>query len=172
MEIVRSTDVTKVAELAEWCRFYHLRNPWPADFSKRFAIGFYQIHDGFEWTGSPANVAESFCGAAVHFLITMEALQLSWAEYLPVDVKQILYENSRNTEGLLCMLSRAQRHILYASQAFGVKGTVKTSRTTRYNPIRLAVDLSWCITRLFAWVPVDHRSEGIQAATHLMTVRI
>lgn len=172
--IIRSTNLTAVSPLAEWCREYHFNNPWPADFSKRFAIGFYQLYSGIEWRNSNLNQAESFCGGALHFLMVCEALKLNWCVHLIEDLVNLTYvcKADRDYKELLVRLSRAQRMILYASQAQGVKGTVKTGRTSRYNPEKLCEDLCWVIMELFSWVPYELRAEGIEAASTEMTVRI
>lgn len=170
--MIRSTRTTVTAELAEWCRDYHFNNPWPADFSKRFAIGLYQIWGGLEWKDN-ANKAESFCAGALHFLMVCEALELNWCKHLPSKVVGFIpYAPGKDYKEFILRISRAQQHILYASQMKGLQGTVKTGRSTRYSPVRLTEDLCWIITTLFSWVSHEYREQGIEDATQIMTVRI
>lgn len=171
--MIRSTRTTVTAELAEWCRNYHFNNPWPADFSKRFAIGLYQIWGGLEWMDC-SNTSEALCGGALHFLMVQEALELNWCEHLPRDFHNLISIGSyhRDYRGMIVRVSRAQQHILYASQSKGLKGTVKTGRSSRYNPKILNDDLCWIIKSLFSWVSTEMRPQGIEDASHNMTVRI
>jgi hypothetical protein len=119
--IIRSISTTNTADLAGWCREYHFNNPWPADFSKRFSIGLYQIWGGICWLDSKLvvdkiNPAESFCAGALHFLMVCEALELDWCLYLPNNLNEIdrgtaRYGNERDYKELVIRISRAQQMI-------------------------------------------------------------
>lgn len=170
--ITRPLSSTETAVVADWCREYQKKNPWPADFSKRFAIGLYQIYQGLVWDRSqPPNIAESMMAGAIHFLMVMEELDLFWFDLLPKDLKLI---ETRDIEcrDMLIRISRAQQHILYATQMKGKQGTVKTGRSTRYDADLLCRDLSWLVRALVAKVPSHLREQGIEDATRIMTKRL
>jgi hypothetical protein len=162
---IRSIETTDLVELALWCRDYHRYNKYPCSFDKRFAIGFYQIYQGIVWDG--LNRYESFAAGAIHFLITLEALDLS-----TVDIpRNLLSEDSAyiNWQTLMLHLSRAQQHVLYRYQLEIKKGT---SRSTRFNPELLAKDLSFAIDALICAIPCDSRAQAIFDATEIMTRRL
>lgn len=169
--ITRPLSSTETAVVADWCREYQKKNPWPADFSKRFAIGVYQIYQGLVWDQQPPNIAESMMAGALHFIMVMEELELFWFDLLPTDLKLI---NTRDLEyrDMLIKLSRAQQHILYAAQMKGKQGTVKTGRSTRYDAGLLCRDLSWLVRALVGKVPSHLREQGIEDATIIMTKKV
>lgn len=170
--ITRPLKSTETAVIADWCREYQKKNPWPADFSKRFAIGLYQIYQGLVWDKSqPPNVAESMMAGALHFIMVMEELELYWFALIPVDLL-LIETHDIECRDMLIRISRAQQHILYAAQMKGKKGTVKTGRSTRYDEALLCKDLSWLTRALIAKVPTYMREQGIEDATNIMTKRI
>lgn len=162
---IRSIETTDLVDLALWCRDYHRYNKYPCSFDKRFAIGFYQIYQGIVWGG--LNRYESFAAAAIHFLITLEALNLSTVNI----ARDLCSEDSAyiNWEMLILHLSRAQQHILYRYQLEIHKGT---SRSTRFNADVLAKDLSFAIDALICGIPCDSRAQAIFDATEIMTRRL
>lgn len=161
---IRATETTRSVDLALWCREYHQHNSYPCAFDRRFAIGLYQIYQGMLWDGLNRN--ESFAAAAIHFIITLEAADISprLPEYL-VD----LVTKHIDWKTVMLHVSRAQQHVLYGTQLRIKKGT---ARSTRYCPEQLRDDLSALIEILFAAIPSDQRAQAIWDATSIMTKRL
>jgi hypothetical protein len=167
---VRSTDTTNLPDLIEWCRDYNRYNIYPCSFDKRFAIGFYQIWGGMDW-GDGDNGNESMASATLHFLMVLELANLKAEKDLPISLLDPPFRRPDWKE-LLRRLSRAQQHILYASQLIGTAGTVQTSRSRRYKPAVLELDLTTAIHILLFGIRPEKRSQAIHDATTNMTQKL
>lgn len=155
---------TNIYDLQYWCRDYNRRNKFPADNLKRFAIGFYQIHQGMSWQDNGPNKYESFAAAILHFIMVAEKLELQldginsdtmkYAMYVPI--RHIAYE-------LLQNLSAAQQMLFYSNP------TNKTKRSSRYDKNKLDSFLVYSITHLIKAIPVHMRTECFYLASKIMT---
>jgi hypothetical protein len=155
---------TNLIELQEWCRDYNRRNKFPCDVKTRFAIGFYQIHQGMSWKDNGENKYESYAAAVLHFMMVGEALELKLESNLPTN---ILNECKWTIESIGCtllrLLSASQQQIIY-----GAKSN-KTKRASRYNPNKLSNSLGIVCAYLVGLMPKEFREECFYLASKMMT---
>ncbi len=138
--------------LLTWCFCYQRNAKVYNPREVRFAIGFYQISQGMSWRiGSPVRW-QSFCAAAMHFIMCAEAYGLHLD--MPVSLED-LPETWKGWEHLLLTLGKAQQQIVYA----GVSSQNST-RVSRFSAAALHLHLSEAVEQCFALAPPLYRERG------------
>lgn len=147
-----------------WCKDYEKRCKYPATILNRFAIGFYQIHQGMEWKDNGINKYESFAASALHFMMVAVRLELPIEEFLEIRLDTLAQINDNKWPSVLLQhLSGAQQQLFYANKAN------KTGRASRYNKEKLTKRLGISIRTLIAIIPPTIRVDCFYAAARIMT---
>jgi hypothetical protein len=160
------TDSDNIFDLQYWCRDYNRRNKFPADNLKRFAIGFYQIHQGIGWKDNGINKYESYAASVLHFIMLCEQMDLDFINYIndSINLYQIdQWPRYYSFDGLLFNLSAVQQQLFYANSSN------KTKRKSRYNKDKLTRCLTECIVKLNGLIPEEHRNICYYTASKIMT---
>lgn len=169
-----------MSELFTWCGEYH-NWCWQDSGSarrqiqplQRFAIGFYQIHQGIKWADTSSE-DESFMAAAVHFACVAEALGLSshygifkhykLIDTMPYNYADVNHGQNGDWKSLIEMVSEAQQHVFYEWMGSG------TSRSkSRYDPDRLGILIGRIVFFLISMVAKSQRGVALEEATEIMT---
>jgi hypothetical protein len=144
-----------------WCRQYQdtatVYNPREV----RFAIGFYQISQGMAWKIANPVRWQSFCAAAMHFIMCAEAYNLALT--MPESLKD-LTEEWLGWEHLLLTLGRAQQQVVYAGAT-----SKNSTRVSRFSEDALRACLYTAVEQCFALVPSREREAGCYAEMHILT---
>jgi len=151
-------------DLQVWCLEYHCYNKFPVTTLGRFAIGFYQIHQGLSWKDGGLNKYESFAASALHFIMVSEALNLPLEEFLPIKISDIPIVHIEHAGvALLSHLSSAQQQLWYSGNPNNTK------RNSRYKPAKLAEGLGESVYRLIGLIPKELRQDAFCASSTIMT---
>lgn len=148
-----------------WCRDYHKHTKFPVDTKDRFAIAFYQIHQGIDWAekNSTYNKHESFAAAAIHLLCVAEVLGMGMELEVELEIKSIPHMYiAEKALRLLRDLSKIQQQLFYATAA--------TERgRNRLNKVHTRECLGRCVTMLLGFIDPEQRKQALHDATTLMT---
>ena len=139
--------------LLTWCRMYQAGGTVPQPPHMRFAIGFYQISQGMSWRMASPVRWQSFCSAAMHFIMCAEAFALPIDIFMP-DRLEDIPEAWQGWEHLLLTLGKAQQQIVYALHSDG------SSRKSRFAPMNLQHYLHASIFQCFSLAPSEYREQG------------
>lgn len=155
---------TDIFDLMYWCKDYERRNKFPATLLNRFAIGFYQIHQGMSWKDGGINKYESYAASVLHLMMVAVRLDLPIEDYVKIGLKEYpLYLMENECYHLLKNLSAAQQMLFYANK------NNKTKRSSRYSPDKLNQYLSRAIFILISIIPPELRTECFEKASAIMT---
>jgi hypothetical protein len=155
-----------IYDVIYWCRDYNRRNKYPATVDRRFAIGFYQIHQGISWKDHGVNKYESFAAAILHLVMTSEAVGHEGFEVKITEVKLSEFPDKSIREealNLLAALSCAQQQICYGSVSNKV-----TTRKSRYNPSLLQKKLGESVRILLCCIPTELRKHCLLEASNIL----
>lgn len=142
--------------LTDWCRTYQFRGTVPQPGNIRFGIGVYQITQGMSWEiGSPVRW-QSFCAAAMHFIMCAEAYGVSVAAWLPEQMSEIPEATGDGIwRNLLMAVGKAQQQIIYHPSI-----SAGSTRASRFKP-EILRSLLWNLTEnCFALTPGNYREQG------------
>lgn len=155
-----------IYDLVCWARDYDRNNHFPVDTLRRFSIGFYQIHQGYEWKDGGINKYEAFAAAVIHFIIVAERCKLNIDPdlHLKLDEFEEMKLEGKSGTNLLVALSAAQQQIIYNYSANKV-----CNRASRYDPSKLVISLAKAIYILISLIPKQYRADAFYAATSIMT---
>lgn len=152
-----------IFDLMAWCRDYNRYNKFPATVLNRFAIGFYQIHQGISWKDNGKNKFESFAASVLHLCMIAETMNLAIEDYLMLNLDNFGRPSVIETSlDLLTNLSATQQQLFYGNPEN------KTKRKSRYNEVLLTKYLSTSIDILISWIPVAYRKECFNLASKIM----
>ena len=137
---------------------YCKRGKYPTSPLERFAIGFYQIHQGIGWEGTDSSY-EAYAAAIIHFLGVTTQLDLPIHELLPEDLNIFFPEYN----DLLYCLSRAQQMVFYQARVNNTKRS-----KSRNNPEQLYLDLTRVIICLLQRIPKKKLKQAFETAFEIM----
>lgn len=156
---------TNIYDIVFWCRDYERRNNYPTTIDRRFAIGFYQIHQGISWKDGGINKYEAYASATCHFMMVAERLYLCVDTGMDIRLEDFPFMMMDSVAlSLLSNLSAAQQQICYQSAQNKAKG-----RKSRYSAVKLNKHLATTICTLISLIPSEFRSDAFQAASAIMT---
>lgn len=163
--LLREVCADNIFDLMWWCKYYEEQNKFPATILNRFAIGFYQIHQGMLWKDGGVNKYESYAAAILHFIMVAVRLNLPIDEQLEISFKEYGSKFIHSSaEDLLCKLSCCQQQLIY-----GCNTANKTKRKSRYDKDKLAKNLGEVIKILMEIIPAEYRIECFEKASSIMT---
>ncbi len=140
------------AHLLEWCHEYQFTGIVPQPKQMRFAIGIYQISQGMSWKVASPVRWQSFCAAAMHFIMTAEAYGIR------VTLPETLDEIDAGFSGwdnLLIKIGKAQQQVVYSLHEASL-----SSRASRYDIFTLGERLYDLVTACFSLTPPAYREQG------------
>jgi hypothetical protein len=147
--------------LVDWCVYYQQHAKVYNPREVRFAIGFYQISQGMSWHIHNPVRWQSFCAAAMHFIMTASAYDITLP--LPEHLED-LTEEWKGWEHLLFTLGKAQQQVIYAGAT-----SANSTRVSRFSAAALQVYLHTAVEQCFALVPSDMREQGCFSEMHILT---
>lgn len=157
---------TNIYDIIIWCRDYDRNNKFPQDTLTRFAIGFYQIHQGIGWGDRGVNKYEGFAAAAIHFFIVAERLGLSNLD-ASLEIKLTEFPEidywGETAKRLLFNLSVAQQQVMYGAKQY------KTQRKSRFDKSKAAGALGKVLCDLIGLIPTKLRTQAFNVASMVMT---
>lgn len=140
-------------DLFNWCKYYQTDGTVPQPRNIRFAIGVYQISQGMSWKIASPVRWQSFCAAAMHFIMCASAYDIQIHDDMPDRLEDIT-EDFSGWESLLMSLGKAQQQIMYALQS-----SASSTRASRFNHVILRMRLYELIMGCFSLCPPDHRAQ-------------
>lgn len=147
--------------LVDWCAYYQQHAKVYNPREVRFAIGFYQISQGMSWHIHNPVRWQSFCAAAMHFIMTASDYGIT----IPLpDRLEDLPDEWKGWERLLFVLGKAQQQVIYAGAT-----SANSTRVSRFSAPALQVCLGAAVEQCFALVPSDMRERGCFSEMHILT---
>lgn len=162
-KIMIPCDEINLLGIQYWCKEYETYNKYPVDIPTRFNIGTYQIHQGEAWKDGGVNKYESYCAAALHYIMVSARLNLPIEAHLTLDItewEQVFIEHEALS--ILKLLSLCQQQIYYST----AKNKIK--RASRYNEEKLCKALSYLSQKMIALAPKELRQPCIYKACEIM----
>lgn len=138
--------------LKTWCRLYQKNARVYNPREVRFAIGFYQISQGMSWHVHSPVRWQSFCAAAMHFIMCADAYDLN------LDMPELLGDLTQDWKGwenLLFTLGKAQQQVIYAGAT-----SANSTRASRFSAASLHIYLTEAVEQCFSLVPPSYREQG------------
>jgi hypothetical protein len=142
-----------VYHLTEWCRAYQASNIVPQPGHIRFAIGVYQMGQGINWTIAGPVKWQSYCAAAMHFIMSASAYGIMLDNDLPDTLPEIT-EEWRGWEHFVFAQARVQQQICYHESI-----SANSARKSRFDREVLRLRFFDLVSQCFALVPPDHREQ-------------
>jgi len=147
--------------LMEWCASYQINAKIWNPKEIRFAIGFYQISQGMAWKITSPVRWQSFCAAAMHFLMCASAYGVA----IPMpEVLEDYPEEWKGWETMLFTLGRIQQQVVYAGAT-----SKDSTRVSRFSSDALQVSLASAISQCFSLVPPGRREECCFSEMYILT---
>lgn len=143
-------------QLYGWCALYQEGGTVPQPRNIRFCIAVYQISQGMSWKIASPVRWQSFCAAAMHFMMCASAYDIRIHDDMPEELEDIS-EDFRGWEQLLLSLGKAQQQIMY-----GLQSSASSTRASRFNCDVLRMRLYELITGCFSLCPPGHRAQCCQ----------
>lgn len=140
--------------LVDWCRTYQEGGTVPHPKHIRFGIGVYQITQGMSWEIANPVRWQSFCAAAMHFIMCAEAYGESLEPWLPDTLDETPEAQGEVYKDLLMAVGKAQQQIIYSLVAG------RSTRHSRYNPVELRYRLLTLVEACFSMTPKLYREQG------------
>lgn len=149
--------------LVDWCREYQANGTVPQPRHFRFSIGVYQISQGMSWKiGEPVRW-QSFCAAAMHFIMCATAYGIDPATWFPETLDEIP-DNFSSWHDVLLHLGKAQQQVVYSLHESAV-----STRASRFKVPLLDERLRILATTCFSLTPADYRECGCFSEMHILT---
>lgn len=147
--------------LEQWCIQYHNGPIVPQPKHIRFSIAIYQISQGMSWNiGNPVRW-QSFCSAAMHFIMCSNAYGLQLSQGFPADICDIS-SDFRGWEYMLFHIGKCQQQIMYEMSK-------TTTRASRYSETKFHVDIHRLVEACFSLCPNEYRPIGCWDEMLIMT---
>ena len=140
--------------LVDWCRTYQEVGTVPHPGHIRFGIGVYQITQGMSWEIANPVRWQSFCAAAMHFIMCAEAYGESLDVWLPDTLDETPEAEGEVWKDLLMAVGKAQQQIIY-HLTIG-----RSTRASRYKPQELRYRLLTLVESCFSMTPKAYREQG------------
>jgi hypothetical protein len=168
--VLRSMRPVDITDVTEFCRLLartHKETGTCRTPLERFCIGLYQIHGAISWNDPAASSArdESLAASFIHFVTTMEMLNLHVENYINRDLV-VESRNSLDYRFLMEHLSKSMQMLWYNNQAG------KTQRASRYKPETLSHSLGIACKMLLQTIAPECRADAIETATDIMTRKL
>jgi hypothetical protein len=151
------------AHLGDWCCRYQGTGSVPQPRHIRFSIGVYQISQGMSWPIASPVRWQSFCSAAMHFMMCSYAYGIDPVPGLPEDLSEIS-DAFPGWDGLLLRLGKVQQQVVY-----GLNESAASTRAIRFNRDTLSLRLHDLIVACFAIAPATYRERGCFDEMHILT---
>lgn len=148
--------------LVDWCRAYQEGGTVPHPKHIRFGIGVYQITQGMSWEIANPVRWQSFCAAAMHFIMCAEAYGESFEAWLPDTLEEIPEAQGEVYKDLLMSVGKVQQQIIYNLVAS------RSTRASRYDPVVLRYRLLLLVESCFAMTPKLYREQGCFDEMHIL----
>lgn len=152
---------TSIVDLSEWCRKYQQYGPLHHPPVRRINVGIYQIHQGQKWPCAGPVAWQSYCSAAMHFIMAAEGADLPLYSLMPVTLEEI--DDCAFDVGLLfdnfCI---ASQQLIYKSAAGSA------SRSSRYSSTKLLRSLATLALHCLSLSPRDYRAIGIESEQRIL----
>lgn len=165
--ILRAISPIKLTEVIDWCRELEpfqtqVFNTQKATPVARFAIGWYQVWGGVDWSACPSVRNESLAAACVHWVACMESLNVHIEDHYPNDLIWGRPHNSIDWKQLCYHSSRACQMCHYHP-------SIASPRASRYNPNILGIHLGRCFGICLDAIYPEERSQALYDAMRIMT---
>lgn len=155
---------TDMEHLSFWCREYQGHGPIPISPDKRFAVGVYQIAQAMKYCWDNPAAWQSYCAAAMHFIMSGHGHGVDVAAELPDHLPELgTVVPKTEWDNFLFAVAHAQQQIVYAMHESG-----KTTRASRYDPLILRGRLARLVKICFAQVPPDYVEQGCFDEMHIL----
>ena len=152
-----------VAHLADWCCTYQNGNIVPQSPPTRFSIGVYQLSQGLDWKIESPVKWQSYCAAAMHFMMTGIGFHI----HIDADFPELLSEINAKFEGwerMMYRLGKAQQMICYSHYI-----SSQSARKSRFDERELRIRLFRLVEQCFALVPPEAREQCCFDEMHILT---
>lgn len=150
--------------LIAWCKQYQSSGSVPQPRNIRFGVGVYQITQGMSWKIASPVRWQSFCAAAMHFIMCAEAYGVSLHDSLPEQLHELPEASGSNLwHDLLLAVGKAQQQVIYHPDISSA-----STRASRFNPVTLHLHLLHLTKQCFAMAPAGYREQGCFDEMHIL----
>jgi hypothetical protein len=141
-------------EISGWCKRYQFGEIVPRTQEVRFAIGVYQLSQGLKWKCAGPVAWQSYCSAALNFIMCGHEHGIDLSPRFPEQLKEIpdIFVDFRH---FMEALGDAQQQVVYRLHL-----NVMTTRTSRYSVPLLEARLDKLVRLCFSLVQPDYREQG------------
>lgn len=143
-----------VEHLALWCGKFQEEKEAMNPRHIRFAIGVYQISQGMSWKINNPVRWQSFCAAAMHFIMCGRAHNCAMWHYFPETLAEIDAPFS-GWQNLMMNVGKAQQQVVYA-----LSEVQHSTRASRFNQDTLEKHLYDLVKSCFSLAPPEYREQG------------
>lgn len=148
--------------LGMWCEKYQFDGTVPQPGHVRFAIGVYQISQGMSWRIASPVKWQSYCSAAMHFMMCASAFDIDADNAMPETLEEV--SNSFDGwEALMLALGKAQQQVVYS-----LHSSATSTRASRFNKAELERRLVKLITACLSLCPPKHREQCCFDEMHIL----
>jgi len=147
-----------------WCRNYQTIGTVPQPRHIRFSIGVYQITQGMSWQIASPVRWQSFCAAAMHFIMCAEAYGVSLSGDMPETLEEFPEATNAPWYDLLMAIGKAQQQIIYHPSI-----SSGSSRASRFSERHLQFRLWTLVKSCFAMTPQGYREQGCLDEMKILT---
>lgn len=152
------------SHLVSWCASYQLDSgivPQPP--THRFSIGIYQISQAMNWKISGPVKWQSYCAAAMHFIMSGVGFGIFLDNDLPETLEE-LPEGFSGWQNVLFLIGKTQQQICYSDYI-----SANSARKSRFDRDKLRIHLSSLVYECFALVPASAREQCCFDEMHILT---
>lgn len=140
--------------LVEWCNAFHYGTKVPHAKNVRFGIGIYQISQGMSWSIASPVRWQSFCSAAMHFIMCAHAYGIDMKGDFPETLGELPSDFAGWDQLLMC-IGKAQQQVFY-----GMEDVLLSTRASRYSRDVLRMRLHDLVVACFSLAPAGYREQG------------
>lgn len=150
--------------LIDWCHQYQTNGTVPQPGHIRFGIGVYQITQGMAWRIASPVRWQSFCAAAMHFIMCGEFYGASVAADMPETLEDFPEAQAVPWHDVLMSIGKAQQQIIYHPSI-----SSGSTRASRFNREHLRMRLSTLVRACFSLTPAGSRESGCFDEMNILT---
>jgi hypothetical protein len=143
-----------VEHLQFWCACFQEAHEYMNPKHIRFSIGVYQISQGLSWKITSPVRCQSFCAAAMHFIMCAHAHGIDLSAGFPDTLAEIDAPFD-GWDNLLLKLGKAQQQVVYA-----LSEVSHTARASRFKRDVLEQHLHYLVKACFSLTYPDYREQG------------